>query len=105
MQSRKLAIYLIDPENFGKKKKKQKVCLCQQMARLSIPTWVRVIFIPVDAIEETLFATVTTIDQEKRREKALKDLAMLKTICDNGKVFQLPYVKDLLQEATDYGSF
>ena len=30
---------------------------------------------------------------------------MLKTICDNGKVFELPYVKTLLKNATDDGFF
>ena len=73
--------------------------------RLSIPTWVRIIFTPIDPIEETLFVTATAIDQEKRREKALKDLAMLKTTWDSGKVLKLPYVKNLLKKANDFGTF
>lgn len=48
---------------------------------------------------------VTAVDQERRLEKPLKDLAMLKAICINGKVLELPYVKILLQNKTDDGSF
>lgn len=38
---------------------------------------------------------VTAVDQERRLKKRLKGLAMLKTICDNGKVFDLSYVTTL----------
>lgn len=44
---------------------------------------------------------VTTVDQDNRLKKALKSHAMLKTICDNGKVLELPYVKTLLRNTTD----
>ena len=48
---------------------------------------------------------LTALDLEKRLEKALKDLAMLKTICHDGKVLELPYVRILLQNMTDDRSF
>ena len=44
---------------------------------------------------------VTAADQERRLEKALKDLAMLKTICVNGKVLELPYVETLQNITND----
>ena len=44
-------------------------------------------------------------DKERRLEKALKDLAMLVPICVNGKVLEFPYVKTLLQNTIDDGSF
>ena len=47
---------------------------------------------------------VTAADQERRLEKALKDLAMLKTICVNGKVLELTYV-EILQNITNDRSF
>ena len=48
---------------------------------------------------------VTAVDPEKRLKKALKDLAMLKTICGNNKVLKLSYVTTLLKNTTDDGSF
>ena len=48
---------------------------------------------------------LTAVDQERRLEKALKGLAMLKTICHDGKVLELSYVKILLQNTTDDSSF
>ena len=39
---------------------------------------------------------ITAVDQEGILKRALKDVAMLKTICDNGKVIEFPYVKTLL---------
>ena len=47
---------------------------------------------------------VTAVDQERRLEKSPKDLSTLKTICINGKVFELPYVKTFHNTADD-GSF
>ena len=44
---------------------------------------------------------VTAADQERRLEKALKDLAMLKTICVNGKVLELSYVETLQNITND----
>ena len=47
---------------------------------------------------ETFFGLaekVTAVDQERRLKKGLKGLALLKTICDNGKVFDLSYVTTL----------
>ena len=48
---------------------------------------------------------VTAADQERGLKKALEDLAMLNTICFNGKVLELQYVKTLLQNITDDRSF
>ena len=49
---------------------------------------------------------VAAVDQKRRLEKALKDLAMLKTICYSGNVVELlPYVKTLFQNANNDGSF
>ena len=48
---------------------------------------------------------LTAVDLERRLGKALKDLATLKTICDDGKILELPYVKSLLQNTADDGSF
>ena len=39
----------------------------------------------------------TAVDQERRLEKVLKDLAMLKTICVNHKVLEPPYAKTVFQ--------
>lgn len=79
------------------------------MTRLLIPTWDGIPFTIVDAVKRTFVVWQkkidTASDPEKRLEKALKDLAMSKTICDNGKVLELPYVKTLLKNATDDGSF
>ena len=76
---------------------------CQQMSRLSIP-----IFDLFKQLKELWLGwqkkTNTAIDQESRLKKALKDLAMLKTICDNGKVLKLPYVHTRLQNTSDDGS-
>ena len=47
---------------------------------------------------------VTAVDQERRLEKPPKDLSTLKTICINGKVSELPYVKTF-HNTTDDGSF
>ena len=72
------------------------------MSRLSIP-----IFDLFTQLKELWLGwqkkTNTAIDQESRLKKALKDLAMLKTICDNGKVLKLPYVKTRLQNTSDDG--
>ena len=46
----------------------------------------------------------TAVDQERRLEKSPKDLSTLKTICINGKVLELPYVKTF-HNTTDDGSF
>ena len=48
---------------------------------------------------------LTAVVSERRLEKALKDLTMAKAICNNDKVPELPYVKTLLQNTTDDGSF
>ena len=48
---------------------------------------------------------VTAADQERGLKKALEVLAMLNTICFNGKVPELQYVKTLLQNITDDSSF
>ena len=48
---------------------------------------------------------VTAVDQERRLEKALDDLALLKTICDSGRILELPYVKTLLENTKDDGLF
>ena len=47
---------------------------------------------------------VTAVDQERRLEKPPKDLSTLKTICINGKVSELPYVKTF-HNTTDDDSF
>ena len=39
---------------------------------------------------------ITAVDQEGILKRALKDVAMMKRICDNGKVIEFPYVKTLL---------
>lgn len=44
---------------------------------------------------------VSAVNKERRFEKAIKDFAMLKAICDAGKVLKLPYVKTLLQNTAD----
>ena len=46
-------------------------------------------------METFIGLTVTAADQERRLKKGLKSLAMLKVICDNGKVFDLLYVTTL----------
>ena len=67
------------------------------MARLSIPAWDRILFAPAHAVERIFFGLAEEDSPEWRLEKALKDLAMLKTIFDNGKVLKLPCVKTLLK--------
>ena len=54
------------------------------MARLSIPAWDRILFAPGHAVERIFFGLAEEDSPEWRLEKALKDLAMLKTIFDNG---------------------
>ena len=75
------------------------------MARLSIPAADGIPFAPVDAAERTFVGLAWEANQERRLEKALKGLAILKTICVNGKVFELSYIKTLLQNTADNGSF
>ena len=67
------------------------------MARLSIPAWDRILFAPAHAVERIFFGLAEEDSPEWTLEKALKDLAMLKTIFDNGKVLKLPCVKTLLK--------
>ena len=98
---KKFGIYLIYLKNFRKKGEKSKnigrnFLQCQQMSRLSIP-----IFDLFTQLKQLWLGwqkkTNTAIDQESRLKKALKDLAMLKAICDNGKVLKLPYVQTRLK--------
>ena len=44
-------------------------------------------------------------DQERRLKKALKDLAILKITCVNGKFLELQYIKTQVQNITDDSSF
>ena len=67
------------------------------MARLSIPAWDRILFAPAHAVERIFFGLAEEDSPEWRLEKALKDLAMLKTIFDNGWALKLPCVKTLLK--------
>ena len=47
----------------------------------------------------------TAVDLERNLEKALKDLAMLQTTCNERKVLELQYVQTLLPNTTDDSSF
>ena len=105
----KFEIYLTDLENFGKTEKKTKIkaesfgnvnryllgmrffCTCS--CRWKNFRWV--------GRKRYLQLLIKRGDS-----KALKDLARLKTICDNGKVLELPYTKTLLQNTSNWdGSF
>ena len=44
-------------------------------------------------------------DQERRLKKALKDLAILKITCVNGKFLELQYIRTQVQNITDDSSF
>ena len=41
------------------------------------------------------------VDQEQRLEKSLSNILMLKSICEKGKVLELPYVKTILDNTHD----
>ena len=94
-----------DLENFDKKRKKAKL-----KAEISgyVARWRHYRFAPVDAVERACIwlaeEVFTAVDQERRLEKPPKDLSTLKTICINGKVSELPYVKTF-HNTTDDGSF
>ena len=44
---------------------------------------------------------VSAVDQEQRQEKSLSNILMLKSICEKGKVLELPYVKTILDNIHD----
>ena len=71
--------------------------LCQQMPRSVIPTRNGILLEMFIPLKKLWFSwqkkIVTAVDQDRRLGKAIKDLAMLKTTCDNGTVVvvELPY--------------
>ena len=110
----KFGIYLKDLENFarGLKKAKTKAEILGYINKwrdyrylLGMGFFLHVLM-PLKELslgwQKTL---VTAVDQERRLEKALDDLALLKTICDNGRILELPYVKTLLENTKDDGLF
>ena len=71
--------------------------LCQQIPRLMILTRNGILFEMFIPLKKLWLSwqkkIVTAVDQDRRLGKAIKDLAMLKTTCDNGTVVvvELPY--------------